>query len=101
MGPAELEYLAAALGKLADGSLERGFDLLFDKLRWSRRVHFRLLHQLRLAFLLDALVTDVIERPVSRGSKEIGLGRALLRQRPTPPPELEHHILHDLFGNSS
>ena len=29
--------------------------------------------------LSDALVTDVIERPVSRGAKEVGLGGALLR----------------------
>src|SRR6185436_2973841 len=66
-----------------------------------RCAHLRLSYQLRFALLLHAFVTDVIERPVASGLKQVRLRRAVLCKRLTAAPQLEHNVLHYLFGNST
>jgi hypothetical protein len=42
-------------------------------------------------------MADMVERSVSRRLKQISLRRALLGQKLTSSPKLEHYILNDLF----
>jgi len=58
-----------------------------------------MVRQLRLTLFFDTLVPDVIERTISGRLKQIRLRGALGRKRFPPPPQLEHHILHNLLGN--
>lgn len=101
MNATQLEYFAAAIRKYFDRMFQRNLDFFFNyvRLRWC--VDRLLARGEGLAHSFDALVSNVIERAIPGGLKQIRMGRAFVGEGLLAPPQLQHHVLYNLFGHGT
>lgn len=95
---AEFKHFAAALGKCGDGVTQSSVDFPVCEVLLSGGGYGGFALEERGGTCDDALVADVVQCTIARGSEEVGAQRTLDHQCFAAAPHFEQDVLNDLLG---
>ena len=95
----ELEYFATARRELRDRMPDCDVEFLRNQFGGCGCFAHIIDRDVHSAFALHARVTQEVQCAVAGGAEQVGLEGAFDEEIFAPAPELEHHVLHEFFGN--